>query len=321
MTTPLATRPQGQLVRTCSIWRALEAVGDTASLLILESAWLGIRRFDAICSHTGLQRALASDRLKRLVETGIFARRAYSVHPPRFEYVLTDKGLALFDTALMMLRWEMRWGSRERKISVRLHHTTCDQDFQPVQACGDCLAPYRTSQVRWAAGPGLGWMRPLASRRRQRRDQSRDSETILFDTVAQIAGDRWSGLILRSLFMGLSRFEEIRQDSLMASNILADRLDWLNRMGVIERHRTRGGARRDRFRLTRAGLDYLPVLLTLMQWGDTWYAAPEGAPLLLWHADTGHALRPIAACSACGGRVRPEEVRFSLDLPPETLLS
>lgn len=321
MTQALATSPDGRLVRTCSIWRALEAVGDTASLLILEASWLGIRRFDAICTHTGLQRALASDRLKRLVETGILAKQAYCEHPPRFEYVMSEKGRSLFGVALMMLRWEKRWGRTEAKISVRLTHQTCGQEFTPVAACGRCNAPYRASQVRWQEGPGVGWMRPLASRRRQRRDQSRDAPTVLFDTIAGVTGDRWSSLILRSVFMGFHRFEEIRQDTLMASNILTDRLDWLEKTGMLERRRPEESGRRETYHLARPGLDYLSVLLTLMVWGDRWYASPEGPPIVIEHTECGAPLEPIVACSACGGRVHAGEVDFVMDLPDETLLS
>ena len=35
-----------KFIRTCSIWRALEVVGDTSVLLILEASWIGARRFD-----------------------------------------------------------------------------------------------------------------------------------------------------------------------------------------------------------------------------------------------------------------------------------
>ena len=59
------------MIRTCSIWRSLEVVGDTPTLLILEASWLGARRFDTLRERTGLLKALLSDRLKRLVEAGL----------------------------------------------------------------------------------------------------------------------------------------------------------------------------------------------------------------------------------------------------------
>ena len=56
-----------KFIRTCSIWRALEVVGDTSVLLILEASWIGARRFDDFRARTGLLQTLLSDRLKRLV--------------------------------------------------------------------------------------------------------------------------------------------------------------------------------------------------------------------------------------------------------------
>ena len=99
------------MIRTCSIWRALEVVGDTPTLLILEAIWFGQRRFDAIRKNSGLQKALISNRLKKLTEANLLRKQAYTDSPPRFNYVLTDKGLALYWTSLMLLRWEQRWAT------------------------------------------------------------------------------------------------------------------------------------------------------------------------------------------------------------------
>ena len=50
-----------KFIRTCSIWRALEVVGDTSILLILEANWLGARRFEELRNRTGLLKPLLSD--------------------------------------------------------------------------------------------------------------------------------------------------------------------------------------------------------------------------------------------------------------------
>jgi len=321
MKSSLASRPDDRLVRTCSIWRALEAIGDTASLLILEANWLGIRVFGAICIHTGLQKALVSDRLKRLIDFDIIYKKQYNAHPPRFEYILTPKGRSLFDVALMMLRWERRWGDKTHKISVQLIHKSCGKAFSPVPSCGHCLTEYSASEIRISEGPGVGWMRPLNSRRRQRRDQLRHDKTVLFDTVASITGDRWSSLVLRSIYMGYDRFEPIRQECQIASNILSDRLDWLVEIGVLERRKCKDSGRRERYCLTESGRDYLTVLLPLMVWGDRWYAALEGPPLLLSHPHCGKPLEPVVTCSACGQQLEPEQVDFTINLPSQPLLS
>ena len=71
-----------KFIRTCSIWRALEVVGDTSVLLILEASWIGARRFDEFRARTGLLQTLLSDRLKRLVAAGVLEKALYSEAPP-----------------------------------------------------------------------------------------------------------------------------------------------------------------------------------------------------------------------------------------------
>ena len=66
-------------------------------------------------------------------------------------------------------------------------------------------------------------MAPVYSRRRQQRESSQGA-TSLMDEAAQIMGDRWASLIMRSIFTGVNRFDDIRQDTAIATNILSERL-------------------------------------------------------------------------------------------------
>ena len=128
-----------KLIRTCSIWRALEVVGDTSTILILEASWLGARRFDQFRTRTGLRQSLLSDRLKRLVAAEVMAKVQYSSAPPRFEYRMTRKGLDLYWPSLMMLRWERRWATPAGdKCEVELTHKTCGKCFEPTPTCTAC---------------------------------------------------------------------------------------------------------------------------------------------------------------------------------------
>src|ERR1700686_2914931 len=84
----------------------------------------------------------------------------------------------------------------------------------------------------------------------------------------EIVGERWTLLIIRDAFVGLSRFEEFRESLGLARNVLTDRLDKLVEHGIFER--VRYGDRADRFdyRLTQKGLDLHVALVGLRQWGD-----------------------------------------------------
>ena len=136
----------------------------------------------------------------------------------------------------------------------------------------------------------------------------------LMDEVAQITGDRWACLILRSIFSGLRRFEEIYRDTAMATNILLERLAWLTSMGVIKADHYSETSQRVEYRLTEKGIDYYPILLMLLRWGDQYYVSPEGPPLVLRHKGKGggHELLPAVTCSCCGGVVRPQDVTYQV---------
>ena len=305
-----------KFIRTCSIWRALEVVGDTAVLLILEANWIGARRFDDLRERTGLLQSKLSDRLKRLVAAGVVEKVRYVDAPPRYEYRMTRKGLDLYWPALMMLRWERRWSQRSGGLRLKLRHRLCGQVFEPVPTCLTCGDEIDPRDVDWAEGPGVGWMAPLYSRRRQQRN-SGEAESSLMVDVAQITGDRWAGLVLRSIFTGLRRFDEIHRDTAMATKILSERLSWLIGIGVIRQHELTG--KRFEYRLTEKGLDYYPVLLMLLRWGDRYYVSPEGPPLILRHKSNAHALDPAVTCSCCGQPVEPHDVTFEiLEAPAKT---
>src|SRR5258708_26710602 len=84
----------------------------------------------------------------------------------------------------------------------------------------------------------------------------------------EIVGERWTLLIIRDAFVGLSRFEEFRESLGLARNVLTDRLDKLVEHGIFDR--VRYGDRTDRFdyQLTQKGLDLHVALVGLRQWGD-----------------------------------------------------
>ncbi len=303
-----ATPPAGW-IRTCSIWRALEIVGDTSVLLVMQAAWLGVHRFDEFQARTGLLKTTLSDRLKRLVAAGVFDKVPYSDKPLRHEYKLTPKGLDLYGTALLMLRWELRWAKVQAPLRITLRHATCGHDFEAAPTCGCCGREVTARDIDWAPGPGVGWMPPHYSRRRQQREAAAEAPGILVE-IAQLTGDRWASLVLRSIFTGLRRFDEIQRDTAMATNILSERLAWLIDRGIVHLHDI--GSGRSEYRLTDKGIDYYPILLSLLVWGDTYYVAPEGPPLLLTHRACGQPLQLKVSCSACGEALHAHDVLYEV---------
>ena len=117
----------------------------------------------------------------------------------------------------------------------------------------------------------------------------------------EVVGERWTMLILREVFVGVRRFDEIQEDLGIARNVLATRLQKLVERGVL----TKDGRE---YRLTEKGLDLWPVLHSLMTWGDTHDVAPGGPPMLLTHKGCGGAVDAHRHCAECGRRLTARDV-------------
>ena len=122
-------------------------------------------------------------------------------------------------------------------------------------------------------------------------------------------GDRWSLLILRDAFYGVHRFEDFREDLGVARNILTDRLQKMLAHGVMERVQYDDRPPRFEYRLTEKGRDLLPVVLTMMRWGNKWTQGGQEAPVTLTHTTCGHETEPVVTCSHCGEELVRHELR------------
>lgn len=131
--------------------------------------------------------------------------------------------------------------------------------------------------------------------------------------AAELFCARWTPLIVRDLALGATRFSELRRGVPLASpTILSRRLAQLEAEGVIERRRAADGGRWT-YHLTKAGHDFVPVVLALGTWGQRWsrraLAEHEvDLGLLLW------AVERSAHADAFGAGRSVVEVTFT-DLP------
>lgn len=135
-----------------------------------------------------------------------------------------------------------------------------------------------------------------------------DTQTCSVARALEVAGERWTLLILRDLFLGVRRFEAIQQDLGIARNVLATRLDKLVAEGIVVRHRYNDRPPRDEYRLTEKGLDLWPVLVSLMSWGDRHAPSPGGPPTVLRHRGCGGAVDVHTTCERCGAALGPRDV-------------
>ena len=103
----------------CPIARSLDVIGERWTILILrELVRSGPRKFqDFANTLSGVSPNTLSARLKRLEDAGIVERRFYEQHPPRAEYVLTEKGLELRPVLRALFDWGQRH-TRYRAIAT-----------------------------------------------------------------------------------------------------------------------------------------------------------------------------------------------------------
>jgi DNA-binding HxlR family transcriptional regulator len=115
----------------------------------------------------------------------------------------------------------------------------------------------------------------------------------------EIVGEKWALLAVREVFLGNRHFDEMVRRTGAPRDTMAARLRSLVSAGILERRQYSEHPARYEYRLTRAGQELYPVILTLMRWGDEHLAGNEGPPMLIEHA-CGNRLLPKVVCEACG---------------------
>ena len=139
----------------CSVARTVDILGDWWTPLVLRESYLGVRRFDDFQHGLGIGRNILTQRLGRLVDEGLLARRPYQERPLRHEYVLTDKGRDFYPVMAAITRWGDAWLDGGEGPPVILHHTGCDHDMHAEVVCSECGEPIEVREVRARPGPGL----------------------------------------------------------------------------------------------------------------------------------------------------------------------
>ena len=117
-----------------------------------------------------------------------------------------------------------------------------------------------------------------------------EGQTCSIARALEIVGERWTLLIIRDVFLGIRRFEELQASLGVARNVLTDRLNRLVGEGVLERVPYSERPTRYEYRLTAKGRDLNVALSGLRQWGDK-YLSEKPPRLLRRKADK----RPVIA--------------------------
>lgn len=124
-----------------------------------------------------------------------------------------------------------------------------------------------------------------------------------------VIGEPWSPLILRDVWVGITRFEQIQADLGISRKVLTERLNHLVEQGVLER---RPYDRRPRYEyvLTDKGAELVDVLMVMAGWGDKWLAGKAGPPVLYRHSECGEISRASVRCTHCAQPMHAHDVEL-----------
>lgn len=113
-----------------------------------------------------------------------------------------------------------------------------------------------------------------------------------------IVGEKWTLLILRDLARGITTFNAIHDDLGCSKSTIAARLTTLERHGIVYKQPYTHPGERERasYQLTNAGVDLLPVLLALQDWGQAHFSQEELVPTHVTHRECG---KPVHVAFLC----------------------
>lgn len=292
--------------------RALDAIGDPWSFLILQEAFFGVRRFDDFQRNLGIARNTLTDRVGRLIDLDLLIKRADPARPARHEYRLTARGIDTYAYALMLTQWGDEWLAGPEGPPVTLHHKTCGKRLAPLAICDACGRGVRAEDVAISAGSVHAPAPPQATPvRYSSRPQlyTAGRPTSVGRTLAAI-GDRWGFFVLWLALAGVTRFDHFHSILGIARTTLTARLDRLLETGLLTRTLYRERPARYDYSLTAMGRALCPVLLTLFEWGQRW-PRPADATAHALHKSCGKPLTTVVICGHCRAPVTARDVHAS----------
>ena len=135
-------------------------------------------------------------------------------------------------------------------------------------------------------------------------------DTCTIGRAMAILGERWTVVVLREIFNGIRRFDDMQVRTGIPRQVLANRLASLVDRGLLRRepYREPGARERHEYRLTPMGFDIYPVLVAVKAWGDRYLADPEGPPLTFEHRDCGAEVHTEVLCTAGHRLDEPRDV-------------
>lgn len=295
-----------------SVRRALDLIGDRWTLLILLSAFCGVKRFDEWKSQLSISPSILSSRLKVLIRRGILRQEPVEPGSRRLQYALTEMGSDLYYWALAVWSWERDWVYRDSRHPVRLRHQTCGHSTSARFVCGHCngRVGYYSIRIERGAGYDKIAVAKTNSTRRSKPPDSGNGTSRHIGRFVDIIGDRWSFLIISAAYFGVTRFDDFQDQLNIATNILSDRLRRLANDGMLARNRYREKPARYEYILTEKNIAFYQVPLMLALWGDKWLTVDNHPAFLRYHDHCDQPLSVKPLCEHCGDELCHADIDF-----------
>jgi DNA-binding HxlR family transcriptional regulator len=304
-----------------AVRQAANVLCDRWSLVTLLLAHAGMQRFNDFSTHGGMASRLLASRLAMLEAQQIIGRRPYSTRPLRYDYLLSDMGLALFDVFATMTRWEQRWypaGSGAADAGrCWIDHLDCGATaVHPVPHCADCSAvldardiELQVSQRRIRTVP----TKQMSFRRSTLSAAHRGlAVPVPLAHAIDVFGDKWGIELVMCLFNRVRRFSDLQLHLGISTNILSDRLSRLASLGILQPTSAIDSTGSGGYALTAKGIDLHPILLAIQAWADAWLRERHRSPVQLVHRLCGQPLQLRVGCDCCGSALCREHSRFRL---------
>jgi len=138
--------------QNCSIARALEAVGERWTLLIVRELLRGPQRFSDLEAALEISKNVLAARLDKLVDQKIVAKSQYEAARDWNEYSLTRKGYDLFPVVNALMAWGDRYEAPEGPPVVIRH--VCGHPAGHMVVCEHCREALSIKSVIEVPGPG-----------------------------------------------------------------------------------------------------------------------------------------------------------------------
>lgn len=164
--------------QTCSVARALEIIGEWWTLLIVREAFFGTRRFSDFEKILGVAKNVLSDRLAKLVASGVMERSPVTGRGNPRDYTLTQKGMDLFPVVVALMQWGDRWIYSPEHAPIRLLDRQTGEEISPIEVRSAQDKMLSLADVVVVPGPGAnGAIRRRFGRPRNTEKKPPDPET------------------------------------------------------------------------------------------------------------------------------------------------